>query len=100
MSNYELRLFKLCCTRESEYEMNYVDELGWINDKQFCVLVPYLFVREFTEGLKKIFGYGLFDDGGFDCNMQFDGICIVLNDALSGYGIDFEEVFPKEKYRH
>lgn len=100
MSNYELQLFKLCCTSENEYEMNYVDELGWIDDKQFCVWVPYLFVQEFMEALKKIFGYGLFDDGGFDCNMQSDGICIVLNDVLSGYGIDFEEAFPKESYPH
>ena len=52
--------------------------------------------------LKRIFGNYIFDDGGFDANMQQDGVCIDLCEALGNYlGIDdIEEVFPKEKYQH
>ncbi len=96
---YKLELYKLCCTKDNDYEMDLVDELGWINDKEFCVWVPYYNINEFMDGLKKIFGYGIFDDGRFYANMQSDCVCIDLCDALGGY-IDIETVFPKDKYKH
>lgn len=97
--NEELELYKLCCTDDNECGSTIVDELGWINENQFCVWVPYLYLKEFTERLKKIFGNGIFDDGGFDANMQENGACIDLCEAV-GYSIDIETVFSKEKYQH
>lgn len=97
--NEELELYKLCCTPDNEYDDCMVDELGWINDNEFCVWVPYRYLQEFIETLTKIFGQNIFDDGGFDANMQCDGVCIDLNTAV-GYCVDLESIFPKEKYQH
>lgn len=96
---YGLDLYKLCCTNDNDYESDMVDELGWINDKEFCVWVPYLYLEEFMDTLTKIFGYGIFDDGGFDANMQSDCVCIDLCKALDAY-MDLEAVFPKDEYKH
>lgn len=99
--NYELELYKLIITPdEQDSNFSYVSELGWVNDNEFCVWIYYWDVEEFVKRLKEIFGYRMFDDGGFDANMQNDGICIVLNEALDGYDMDFETIFPKEKYSH
>lgn len=97
--SYGLDLYKLCCTNDNDYEFDMVDELGWINDKEFCVWVPYLYIKEFMDTLTKIFGYGIFDDGGFDGNMQSDCVCIDLCKAL-GNCIDLDVVFPKNQYKH
>lgn len=94
-----LELYKLCCTDENEYNSHMVEELGWISDDEFCVWVPYLFLMEFIEKLTSIFSKNIFDDGGFDANMQSSGVCIDLNNAIGCY-IDLEEIFPKEKYQH
>lgn len=51
------------------------------------------------EGLAEIFGNGIFDDGGFNANIQEDGICFDLEEAVGSY-LDLEEVFPKDKFRH
>lgn len=96
--NYGLELYKLIMESNS-CGFPYVDEFGWINTGEFCVWVNYLWLNDFMSDLKKIFGNGIFDDGGFDANMQEDGICIDLCEALGGY-LDIEEVFPKEKYQH
>lgn len=95
----EVELYKLCCTDENEYSNYLVDELGWISDTEFCVWVSYLYLNEFVEYLTKIFGYGIFDDGGFNANMQTNGVCIDLCEAV-GCCIDVETVFPKDKYKH
>ena len=95
----EIELYKLCCTDDNDYGANMVDELGWINDKEFCVWVSYLYLSEFVGALKVMFGYGIFDDGGFDANMQSDGVCIDLCKAIGEY-IDVEAVFPQDKYKH
>lgn len=97
--NEELELYKLCRTDENEYSNMLVNELGWISDTEFCVWVPYLYLGEFIEGLTKIFGNGIFDDGGFDAKMQCNCVCIDLCEAV-GWCIDLEAVFPKEKYEH
>lgn len=78
---------------------SHIDEFGWINDNEFCIWVSHLWLYEFVEGLKEIFGYGLFDDGGIEVNMQIDCICIDLCVLLGGY-LDIETVFPKEQYQH
>lgn len=92
--NYELELYKMITDDE-----NCIDELGWINDKQFCVWISYFRLDDFMDRAKSIFGYGMFDDGGFNANMQSDGVCIDLYEMLGDY-LDIENVFPKEKYQH
>lgn len=91
--NGELELYKLCCTGDL------VEEMGWISDTEFCVWVSYFCIQDFINGLQRIFGYGIFDDGGFDANMQVDGVCIDLCDAV-GHCVDIKTVFPKDKYKH
>lgn len=97
--NYELELYKLIMTPDLEdLDLSYIDEMGWVDD-MFLVWVSYIWLSDFIEGLKGIFGYGLFDDGGFNANMQSDGVCIDLCEALGSY-ISIENVFSKDKYRH
>lgn len=98
--NCELELYKLIMTPdESHLDFSYISEFGWINDKEFCVWVGYIWLDHFMNGLKEIFGNGLFEDGGFNGNMREDCVCIDLCSALDGC-LDIEDVFPKEKYKH
>ena len=94
----ELRLYKLL-TETDEDNFSYVQEMGWVTDKEFCVWVSYLWIDDFVKELKNIFGYGVFDEGGFDARMQYDCICIDMCVAVGDY-LDLEEVFPKDKYQH
>jgi len=94
----ELRLYKLL-TDTDEDDFNYIQEMGWINDEEFCVWINYVWIDDFMRELKDIFGYGIFDDGGFDANMQHHCACIDLCKAI-GDSIDIENMFPKNKYQH
>lgn len=96
--NYGLELYKLIM-EGSNCGFPYVDEFGWISTGEFCVWVSYLWLNDFMVDLKNIFGNGMFDDGGFGANMQENGVCIDLSEAI-GNCLDIEEVFPKEKYQH
>lgn len=98
-NSYDMDLYILCCTKDNEYETQLVDEMGWVSDKEFLVWVSYLWLKEFIEQMTKIFGYGLFDDGGFTSHMQTDGICFDLTEAVGDY-MDIESLFPKDKYQH
>lgn len=100
--NYELELYKLVMNPEEDDDLyvSYVDEFGWVSDKEFCVWVSWLWIKEFMERLQQIFGNGIFCEGGFIANVQEDCLCIDLCESVDGYGVDFEKVFPKEKYRH
>lgn len=89
----ELRLYKLI------EEIDLVQERGWISTGEFCVWISWMEVYDFMSGLKDIFGYGLFDDGGFDANVQDECICISLSDALGGF-LSLEDVFPVDEYQH
>lgn len=98
--NYGLELYKLIMTPDEEdLDVSYVSEFGWISTGEFCVWVSYFEFDAFMHDLKEIFGNGMFDDGGFDANMQEDCVCIDLCSALGGY-LDIAEVFPKDKYKH
>ncbi|WP_039233371.1 hypothetical protein [Clostridium novyi] len=96
----ELELYKLLVTEDNEHKTALADELGWISDDEFLVWVSYLWIKEFIESLKKIFGEGIFDDGIFNGNFQSDGICINLEEILEGYDIDLKKLFPVDKYKH
>lgn len=100
-NNYELELYKLIMIpEEDDPDINYVDEFGWVSDTEFYVWISMCWLREFIERLNEIFGCYLFDDGGMEARIGSDYVCIDLKSALSGYGIDFEKVFPKSKYKH
>lgn len=88
----ELNLYKLV-------NSDIVTEKGWISDSEFCVWVNYIALDEFVEELKKLFGNGIFDDGGFDANMQEYGVCIDLCNVVTD-DIDMKEVFPVAEYQH
>lgn len=96
----ELEVYKLLnCPDEDDEDISYVSEFGWVNDKEFLVWVNYMWLTDFLDRLKQIFGYGIFDDGGFNGNIQDDSICIDLCKVVGG-DIDMEEVFSKDKYQH
>lgn len=92
--NYELALYKLITEEEL------VSEFGWSGDNYLLAWINYRDLKEFVDKGMKTFGYSLFDDGGFDANMQSDGVCINLLELFDGYAIDFETIFPKDKYQH
>ena len=97
--NEELELYKLIMTPDLDNEdFSYVSEMGWVKD-MFLIWIPYGLLEDFMENMVSIFGYGLFDDGAFDANMQSDGVCIDLAEVLGGY-LDIESVFPKDKFKH
>lgn len=91
--NYELELHRLI--EDSEL----ISEFGWCTDESCCVWINYRNVDDFMGRAIEIFGYGMFDDGGFNSNMQGDGVCIDLCKMLGEY-LTIEKVFPKEKYQH
>lgn len=96
----ELELYKLLVTEDNEHKTALADELGWVSNNEFLVWISYLWIKEFIESLKKIFGESLFDDEVFNGNFQSDGICINLNEILEGYDIDLKKLFPLDGYRH
>lgn len=95
----ELELYKLLTTEDNEYEAVLADDLVWVSDDEFLVWVSYLYVKEFIESLKKMFGEGLFDDGAFDGNFQSYGVCLNLQEILEGY-VDLKKIFPIDRYKH
>lgn len=97
--NYELELYKLCCSKDNRYRWCYTKELGWVNDKEFLVWVDYTWLREFMEQMTKIFGSDLYTDGSFTAYVRETGICFDLVSAVGDY-VDIETVFPKDKYQH
>lgn len=95
----ELKLYKLFFTNKNDYNDCICDEIGWINEKEFCVWIPYCYLQYAIEELSKIFGICIFDDGGFNANIQDGQVCIDLCEAI-GNCIDIESVFPKEEFMH
>lgn len=77
-----------------------IEEFGWINKEEFCVWIYYEYLKDFMENIANMFGFGIFDDGGFQVNMQSTGVCINLEDITGMDDIDLKELFPIEKFRH
>ena len=99
--NYELKIYKLIMSPdEDDSAISYVEEFGWVSDTEFVVWVGIIWFYEFIKQLKEIFDETIFDEGGFEARIGSDYVCIDLVDVLSGYDIDFEEVFPKSKFTH
>lgn len=98
--NYGLEIYKLIVTPDEEdLDISYVSEFGWVSDTEFFIWVDYIWFKEFMDDIIRIFGYGIFDEGNFNANIQSDSVCIDLRSVLAGY-VDIEEVFPKDKYKH
>ena len=99
--NCELELYKLIMNPdEDDSDILYVDEFGWTNDDEFIVWIDIAWFYEFIKQLREIFDVTIFDEGGFEATIGDNYVCIDLKDVLSGYGIDFEKVFPKSKFKH
>lgn len=94
-NNLMKRIFYKVVTEDEDI----VEEFGWISNTEFCVWISYYNLFDFMDSMKNIFGYGMFDDGGFNANMQSDGVCIDLCEMIGDY-LEIEEVFSKEKYQH
>ena len=90
--NQELELYKLVTNQQAE--------CGWISDTEFYIWLSYYEMADFMEKFSKIFGNCAFDDGGIEAHLVKDYICLDLTNALSGYDIDFEIVFPRENFKH
>ena len=99
--NYELELYKLIMNPdEDDSDISYVDEFRWIEDDEFVVWINIVWFYEFIKQLREIFDETIFDEGCFEATIGPDYVCINLIDVLSGYGIDFEKVFPKSKFKY
>ena len=99
--NYELELYKLLINpEEDDIDISYVDEFGWVSNTEFYVWISINWFNEFVKRLSDIFGYSLFDEGGIEARICSDCVCIDLEEVISGYGVDLEEVFPRSKYTH
>lgn len=90
---HELELYKLI------KNSGLISEFGWITNKSCCAWIDYSDLDDFMGKAIEIFGYGMFDERGFNANMQADGVCIDLCEMLGDY-LDIEVVFPREEYQH
>ena len=92
----ELELYKLIT------ESDYVESFGWremgIGHIELLVWVRYIWLDDFVEKIKEIFGTGMFEDGGVSAVMLDDCICINLEDLVESY-LDVKDVFPIDKYQ-
>ena len=95
--DYKLEIYKLI---KGDNDVSRASEYGWVNDSEFLVWIDYSDVGDFMAEATKVFGYSLFDDGGFDVRAQADGICFDLNKMLEGYGLELEDIFPKDENEH
>lgn len=99
--NYELELYKLLINpEEDDIDIQYVEEFGWVSNTEFYVWINLNWFNEFVKRLNDIFGYSLFDEGGIEARICSDCVCIDLEEVISGYGVDLEEIFPRSKYTH
>lgn len=91
VNNKELELYKM---------VNEKFECGWINESEFAVWVEHSEIQSFIDGICKVFGTCMFEDGGLEVRMQREYICISLSDMLDGSDIDFEYIFPRDEFKH
>lgn len=88
---------ELAITPDSEYlDTQYTDGCGQEHDRSFSTWDSSVWWHNFIEGLTRIFETGLFEEGRSDAN----SIYINLSEVSAGYGIDLENIFPKDKYKH
>lgn len=81
-------------------ENNYwIDEYGWINQKEFCVWIYYRDLPDVLEYLENVFGSDLLvNNHDYNAYLSKYYVCVNLTSLF-----DYEElleVFPYEKYQH
>lgn len=81
----DLKLYKLLT------EENFVEEMGWINDKTFAVWIGYYNLEEFMTELEKQLNYDLSE--GYNCTLLRGRVYIELNELLDE-DFDLKEIFP------
>ncbi len=100
-SDDEIQLYKLIMNPDDRHpDVSYVTEFRWVNDKQFCIWIDYVWVEDFIKGMIEIFGHDIFDAGEIYANLQHNCLCIDLCEVFEGSDINIEELFPKDKYSH
>ena len=90
--NKELELYKLVT--------NGGFECGWTGEKEFLIWVYLFELEDFVKRISGIFGDFMFEDGGVKIALLKDYVCIDLCTMLCDYDIDFENVFPKNEFKH
>lgn len=66
----------------------------WDKEKHYLVWLYFWGIADFVKLME---GFGVdFSDGGYDVNLQSDGVCVDLND-LYLYDIDLDKVFDMEE---
>ena len=68
-----------------------VQEYRWEGD-EFLVWIRFDGLEDFT----KMVGYNYLSDGGIDCNLRDDCICINIVDIAEYHDIDLEDILEKE----
>ena len=81
----ELDLYKFINNNGIEHQWEGYDRvmlLAWI---------PFRLLDEFAE----ICGYGAFDEGGIECHLQYEYVCLDLVEVCDYFGIDPERICEK-----
>ena len=100
-SDDEIQLYKLIMNPDDRHpDVSYVTEFRWVNDKQFCIWIDYVWVEDFIKGMIEIFGHDIFVAGEIYVNLQPNCLCIDLCEVFEYGDINIEELFPKDKYSH
>lgn len=89
--NRELELYKL--VTEEKFEC------GWTGEDQFLIWIPFYQLEDFCKRLSNIFGNHIFDEGGLECRLMQEDVCLDLM-PLDGDDVDFKNVFPQEEFKH
>ncbi len=63
-SDDEIQLYKLIMNPDDRHpDISYVTEFGWVNDKQFCIWIDYVWGEDFIKQIIEIFGHNIFVAG-------------------------------------
>jgi hypothetical protein len=94
MNKKEQELFDLIT--KNEYIGIY--KLGWVSENDFTVRVYHFGLSNFINKIIDLFGYGVFDNGGFNASVKENNCYIDLCEMLDGYA-NIENVFPEEQFK-
>ena len=85
----ELELYKFL------NEDDNIQEYRW-EGNEFLVWIRFDSLDNFT----KMIGYDYLSEGGYDCNLQYNCICIDISDVCEYFDIDLEHILkkPREEY--
>ncbi|WP_034757756.1 hypothetical protein [Rossellomorea vietnamensis] len=73
------------------YKFAQTQEIDWRGEKLY-IWIRFCDLAEFTG----MIGYDQFSEGGEEVSLQHDCICVDIVDICESYGIEPENIFPKE----